>query len=593
MTADIFGKLDEVATRERVWPWRSLALALIVLATAGRIIYLALACPLDLSPDEAHYWDWSRHLDWCYYSKGPVVAVLIRLSCLFLGNDMLAVRLPAVLCGGLLLLSLHVLTLQVFGREKLAVAVVAIAMTFPLLNAGALLMTIDAPYACCWGWALVLAQAAIFGRRWWAWPLLGAVVGVGILAKYTMVLWFPCLGMFLLTCTDKRCLLIRPGFWAMTAIAGLCCLPILLWNQAHGWVGYQHTLGHAGVGGRIHWLGPLLFIGGQFALLLGYWFTAWLEVILGHAPWRVRRPEIAFLWWMSVPVFGVFLLFSLKNGGGELNWPATAYLSGLVLAAGLRVDHSDRRARVASRGRAHPRLVLISRQQDWDRGASKGARAVLALMLKKDECSAQDVSASEAVCLPGPKRGRLVAIAAACSLGLLITALVHRSEWARPMLLRIAGPASSERPTPLRRWDPTCRLRGWRCLAAAVDEVRRQLHAQGIEPVLAAGRWNLPGELAFYCRGQPAVFCLGPAMGDRHSQHDFWRPNPLADAACFSGKTFILVDCPEEASRAMFDDIEPPLGVVHRERGEPIAQWTITVAHRYRGPASPTFQASY
>ena len=29
----------------------------------------------------------------------------------------------------------------------------------------------------------------------------------------------------------------------------------------------------------------------------------------------------------------VFLLFSVKTGGGEPNWPVTAYLSGLVLAA--------------------------------------------------------------------------------------------------------------------------------------------------------------------------------------------------------------------------------------------------------------------
>ena len=83
-------------------------------------------CPLDLAPDEAHYWDWSRHLDWSYYSKGPLVAYLIRASCELAGpwsmqhtgNLMFAVRLPAVLCGGLLLVSIYVLTVQVFGRRS-------------------------------------------------------------------------------------------------------------------------------------------------------------------------------------------------------------------------------------------------------------------------------------------------------------------------------------------------------------------------------------------------------------------------------------------------------------------------------------------
>src|SRR5262249_27392269 len=95
----------------KVWPYRLLAGFLIVAAAILRILYLANNCPLDLAADEAHYWDWSRHLDWCYYSKGPLVAYLIRGSCeLFggwsqdlTGNLMLAVRLPAILCGSLLL----------------------------------------------------------------------------------------------------------------------------------------------------------------------------------------------------------------------------------------------------------------------------------------------------------------------------------------------------------------------------------------------------------------------------------------------------------------------------------------------------------
>src|SRR5947199_1286691 len=98
--------------------WRGGVLALIVAASAFRVAYLAGDCPIDLAPDEAHYWDWSRHLDWSYYSKGPLVAYLIRGSCeLFgpwsqqlTGNGALAVRLPAILCGSLLLMSLYVLT---------------------------------------------------------------------------------------------------------------------------------------------------------------------------------------------------------------------------------------------------------------------------------------------------------------------------------------------------------------------------------------------------------------------------------------------------------------------------------------------------
>src|SRR5438132_14212188 len=111
------GPIDQGKTRWK-YCWR-IAAAMLVLASAGlHLAYLTIDCPLDLAPDEAHYWDWSRHLDWSYYSKGPLVAYLIRASLTFTGSwfqqlsscEMPAVRLPAVVCGCLLLASLYFLT---------------------------------------------------------------------------------------------------------------------------------------------------------------------------------------------------------------------------------------------------------------------------------------------------------------------------------------------------------------------------------------------------------------------------------------------------------------------------------------------------
>src|SRR5438045_4592691 len=109
------------------WCWR-IAAGLLIVASAGfHLYYLADQCPLDLAADEAHYWDWSRHLDWSYYSKGPLVAWIIGAACELAepwamattGTLMPAVRLPAVLFGASLLLSLYMLTVQVTGRDGL------------------------------------------------------------------------------------------------------------------------------------------------------------------------------------------------------------------------------------------------------------------------------------------------------------------------------------------------------------------------------------------------------------------------------------------------------------------------------------------
>ena len=531
--------LNEVpGGRNRLNWYCRIAAGVLILASAGlHLYYLAHQCPLDLAPDEAHYWHWSRHLDWSYYSKGPLVAYLIRAGCALAGSwsqaliasDMLAVRLPAVVCGSLLLLSLYFLAAQVYRREPLALVVVALALTLPVFVAGSTLMTIDAPYTCCWGWALVLGHQAILRSARWAWPMLGCVVGVGILAKYTMVLWIPSAGLFLLTSPTLRRLLLRPGFWVMTGIAAAASLPIVLWNSEHDWVTFRHVGGQAGLDNRqgIRWLGPIEYIGLQFLLLLGFWFMAWAAAMVAHRPWRETEPGVRYLWWMSAPMFGIFLLFSL-NTAEEPNWPITAYLSGLVLTAGW-----------LQRQLRSPRL--------------------------------------------GYRRATLAGLVSASVLGILLIVVMHHSEWVGRPLVRLSGPPTVPHPLPRRRFDPTCRLRGWRSLAAELDRLGDELRTQGNDPVLAAVSWNVPGEVAFYCRGHPEVYSLGLALGDRHSQYDLWHPNPIADRERFRGRTFIVVGDVHPFLNTAFERIEPPRTVTHCERGQAVAQWTVTVCRGYHG----------
>jgi hypothetical protein len=175
-------------------------------------------------------------------------------------------------------------------------------------------------------------------------------------------------------------------------------------------------------------------------------------------------------------------------------------------------------------------------------------------------------------------------LAAACAVGVALILVMHYSRLAQPALLSLSGPPDYQHPLPLRRWDPTCRLRGWRTLAQAVDCIRTDLERQGIIPILAGSAWTIPGELAFYCAGHPTVYCLGPAFADRHSQYDLWRPNPLSDPIAFRGRTFIVVASHWPAAvTAMFDRVDKPILVAHRERGIPVAQWTVAVCRGFRG----------
>src|SRR5262249_24975089 len=129
--------------------------------------------------------------------------------------------------------------------------------------------------------------------------------------------------------------------------------------------------------------------------------------------------------------------------------------------------------------------------------------------------------------------------------------------------------------------DPTCRLRGWKFLAAEIDRLRQQLRDEGTEPLLAGTSWTLPGEIGFYCEGNPTVYSRGPLLGDRHSQYDLWHPNPVTDADQFSGRTFIVVGGDPALLEKCFSRIETPRMASYQERGQLIARWTITICRDF------------
>ena len=440
----------------------------------------------------------------------------------------------------LLLVSLYVLTVRTLHCEALAVGVVAASLTLPVISVGASIMTIDSPYTCCWGWALVCAHRAVFDHSRWAWLLTGVLIGVGILAKYTMVLFVPSLGLFLLTTPAYRGLLMRRGFWAACAISAFCCLPILIWNAQNGWVTVRHVAALAGVSPRgptepthFHLTGPFVLFGAQAALLLVFWFVAWLCAIVVHRPTIEKDLDLRFLWWLSAPMFGLFLAMSVKTGGGEVNWPVTAYLSGMVLTA--------------------PWLVRqLQSPRPWYRGW---------------------VYAN---------------VTLACTLGLAITVFMHRTDLLYPLLSEFTGAPTPADPFPLRKVDPSCRLKGWSELGQEVDRICQQVfEAEGVEPVLAGCGWAMPGELGFYCAGHPQAYSLGLALGDRHSQYDLWK-NPLDNPESFRGRTFLIVGAVTDARLgAGFDRTEEVGRVMFQTDGHPLAAWSLLLCHGYKGLPLP------
>src|ERR1043165_3512208 len=102
---------------------RLIFVAFLLLSAIANILYLHHS-PIDLSGDEAQYWDWSRNLDLSYYSKGPLIAYIIRASCKIFGDTMPAVRYPALVLGVGTSLITYLLTRFLFKSERLALGAV-------------------------------------------------------------------------------------------------------------------------------------------------------------------------------------------------------------------------------------------------------------------------------------------------------------------------------------------------------------------------------------------------------------------------------------------------------------------------------------
>ena len=136
---------------------------------------------ISLAPDEAYYWDWSRHLDWSYYDQGPMLAWVIRAGTSLLGPNEWGVRLGA-LVAGLGISASYIFLARRMGRPAAAPWLVLAGNAMLLFSVGGVLMMHDSLAALYWSLALVGAVLAIEDdERWWL--LAGLAGGAGVLSE--------------------------------------------------------------------------------------------------------------------------------------------------------------------------------------------------------------------------------------------------------------------------------------------------------------------------------------------------------------------------------------------------------------------------
>ncbi len=328
-----------------------IAYALLAALFAFRLIYATF---LGLLPDEAYYWDWSRNLSFGYFDHPPMVAWFIALSRALFGETVAGVRFA--MCAAATVASAAsyaLLKKYVSGRFPLLIWV-GLSNAVLLFGIGSMLATPDIPLVLFWSVSLWAGYAAIFEFSTAGWLFLGVCAGLGMLSKYTFVLFPVSLAGFLLRDKEHRRWLGRWQPWAAACIALAVWAPNLVWNYHHHWISMLFQANH-GIGSRAVLHPELLgeFVAGQLgvvsilpAALLGF-AAVWS---FGKNPLRSRTFYLAVFF--LVP-FCFFLLSSIQKKV-EANWTACSYVSGFMLVA-VFLEHIDEKRKKLFRA-----LALIS-----------------------------------------------------------------------------------------------------------------------------------------------------------------------------------------------------------------------------------------
>ena len=298
--------------------------------------------PLELYPDEAQYWLWSRHLAFGYFSKPPMIAWLIRATTAMGGQGEAWVRLGAPLCHGLAAVGFALAGRRLYDLRTGLLGGTLYSLC-PAVQLSSALIATDAPLM------LWLSLALWAYAAWWrtesrgdatrAAAFFGAALGFAFLTKYAALYFVGAAALHALFSVETRR---RWRARDMALAAGLFLLiaaPNAIWNAAHHFQTVAHTAANANLddpgGGRRSLFDPrgvLGYVLGQFGVIGPLAFL----VFVGGAVWgwRTRRLSGAdgLLLAFALPPL-LIVLIEAAISRANANWAGAAYGPASLLAA--------------------------------------------------------------------------------------------------------------------------------------------------------------------------------------------------------------------------------------------------------------------
>src|ERR1044072_389264 len=270
--------------------------------------------------DALYYLACSEHLAFGYVDQPPLIAVLGWFARHTLGTS-----LPALLFWPALAGALRIILTAVFARE-LGAGKFGTSLAAALAATPGVWWVIDHQFAMnsleplLWGGLAYVVLRLINTANPKLWVAFGAIAGVGLLNKYSIV-FFAAAVLAGLLLTRQRKLLFTPWILAGGALALVIFSPNLIWNIQHHWP-FLELMQNIRATGKDVILSPGMYLVQQVLMLNPVSFPFWFGGLLFYFFSRDAKNYRNFGWTFVITI----LAFMITHGKDYYSAPAYVML---------------------------------------------------------------------------------------------------------------------------------------------------------------------------------------------------------------------------------------------------------------------------
>lgn len=289
----------------------------ITLLLVWMLFNLVQAAGLELDPDEAYYWLYSRQLAWGYFDHPPAIALMIRAGYALFPSEV-GVRLGTVLLQAAGFAFLWDLLGRPLEKEKWWLMVCLLA-GLPMLQVYGFIATPDSPllfFVILFFYTYDRFLRASNGLNT---LLLGVVMALMLYSKYHGVL------VIFFTLLSNIRLLRNPRFYVASAFGALLFFPHLYWQWEEGFPTFSYHL--VGRDDPYELKHTVTYLINQVVILSPFLFPLFVVVLLRRKPQDAL--ERAFFY--VIYGFWIFFFFSTFKGHAEPQWTAVISIPFLIL----------------------------------------------------------------------------------------------------------------------------------------------------------------------------------------------------------------------------------------------------------------------